>query len=74
MRTAIRQPDIRVKHCAYGHSVATPVNPCRDAAISHQYSVTVARHATVLVAVPSTVHYPTDYKIKIYYLRLNLKV
>jgi hypothetical protein len=31
--------------------------------------ILVTRHATVVVAVPSTVHNPADYKIKIYYLR-----
>jgi hypothetical protein len=49
---------MRMKHCAYGHSVA---------AVSHKYSPTVARHATVVVAVHSTLHYPYNYKIKIYY-------
>jgi hypothetical protein len=37
--------------------------------VSHKYSLLVARHAIVVVAVPSTVHYPTNYKLKIYYLR-----
>jgi hypothetical protein len=37
--------------------------------VSHKYSLTVARHATVVVAVPSTVHYPANYKIKVYYFR-----
>jgi hypothetical protein len=35
---------------------------------------TVARHAAVVVAVPNTIQYPTNYKIKICYLRLNLEV
>jgi hypothetical protein len=35
----------------------------------HKYSLTVARYATVVVAVPYAVHYPTNYKIKIYYFR-----
>jgi hypothetical protein len=56
----ISHPDIRVKHCSYGHSVTT---------VSHKYILTVARYATVVVAVPSTIHYPTNCKIKIYYLR-----
>jgi hypothetical protein len=64
-RFAIRHPDIRVKDCAYGHSVATLLNPRGVTTISHKYSL----HATVLVAVPFTVHYPDNYKIKIYYLR-----
>jgi hypothetical protein len=66
---SIRHPGIRVKHCAYVHSVATLLNPRGVATVSHKYSLTVATHATVLVAVPSTVHYPPNYKIKIYYLQ-----
>jgi hypothetical protein len=31
--------------------------------------LTVTNHATVVVTVPSTVHYPANYKIKIYYFR-----
>jgi hypothetical protein len=46
----ISRPDIRVKHGAYGHSVATLLNPL-GGTVSHKYS-----HATVVVAVPSTVH------------------
>jgi hypothetical protein len=57
-----------MKHCAYGHCVATLLNPRGVTTVSHKYSLTVARHATVAVAVPSTVHYPANYKIKIYYL------
>jgi hypothetical protein len=57
-------PDIRVKHCAYDHSVATVQNPRDVTIVSHKYSLTVARHATVVVAVPCTVHYPANYKIK----------
>jgi hypothetical protein len=37
--------------------------------VSRKYSLTVARHATVVVTVPSTVHYLANYKIKIHYLR-----
>jgi hypothetical protein len=58
-----------MKHCAYGHSVATLLNPRDVTTVSHKYSLTVERHASVVVAVPSTVHYPDNYKIKIYYLR-----
>jgi hypothetical protein len=65
---------MRVKHCAYDHSVATVLNPRGVATFSHTYSLTVARHATVVVAVSSIVHYPSNYKIKIYYLRLNFKM
>jgi hypothetical protein len=56
-------PDIRVKNCAYGHSVATLLTPGVVATVSHKYSLTVARHATVVAAVPSTVHYPANYKL-----------
>jgi hypothetical protein len=56
---------MRVKHCAYGHSVvATLLNPRAIITVSHKNSLTVARHATVVVAVPSTVHYPAIYKTK----------
>jgi hypothetical protein len=41
--------------------------------VSNKYSLTLARHAAVIVAVISTVHCPANYKI-IYYLRWNLKV
>jgi hypothetical protein len=54
----ISHPDIRVKHCAYG--VVTLLNPRVVITISHKHSITVA---TVVVAVPSTVHYPANYKI-----------
>jgi hypothetical protein len=64
----IRHPDIRVKHCAYGHSVATLLNPRGVTTVYHKYGLTVTRRATVLVAVPSTVHYPANYKMKIFYL------
>jgi hypothetical protein len=63
-----------VKHCAYGHSIATLLNPSGVTTLSHKYSPTVARHANVLVVVPSTIHYPANYTIKIYYFRLNLKM
>jgi hypothetical protein len=65
---------MRVKPCAYGHSVATLLNPRGVATVYHKYSLTDARHATVVVAVPSTVRHPDNYKIKIYYLRWNLKM
>jgi hypothetical protein len=58
-----------VKHCGYGHSVAKLLNPHWVTGVSHKYSVTAAKHAAVVVAVPSNVHYPVNYKIKIYYLR-----
>jgi hypothetical protein len=66
---AISHPYIRVKHCAYGHSLATLLIPLCVSAVSHKYCLTVARHAAVLVTVPSTVQFPANYKIKIYYLR-----
>jgi hypothetical protein len=59
---------MRVKHCADGHSVATLLNPGGVTTASHKYSVTAERHAIVVVAVPSTVHYPAYYKIQIYYV------
>jgi hypothetical protein len=62
-------PDTRVKHCAYGHSVTTKLNPRGVTTVSHKDSLTFARHATVVVALPSTAHYPTNYKVKIYYLK-----
>jgi hypothetical protein len=63
---AIGHPDMRVKHCTYGHSVATLLNPRGVTTVSHKYSPTVTIHATVVVAVPSTVHCPANYKIKIH--------
>jgi hypothetical protein len=53
-----------MKHCAYGHSVATLLNPRGVTTVPHKYSLTVARHATVVVALPSTVHNSGNYKIK----------
>jgi hypothetical protein len=65
---------MKVKHCACGHSVETLLNPRGVATVSHKYSLTIARHATVVVAVPSTVHHPASYTNKIYYnIRVNLK-
>jgi hypothetical protein len=61
----IRRPEMRVKYCAYGHSVETLLTPRGVTTVSHKYSLTVTRHAIVVVAVPSTVHYPANYKIKI---------
>jgi hypothetical protein len=58
----IGRPDMRVKHWFCGHSVPTLLNARGVATVSHKYSLTVARH--VVVAVPSTVHYPANYKIK----------
>jgi hypothetical protein len=65
----ISHPDIRVKHCAYGHSVVTLLNPRVITAVSHKHSLIVAIHATVVVAVSSTAEYPANYKIKIYYFK-----
>jgi hypothetical protein len=53
-----------VKHCANGHSVATLLNPHGATAASLKYSLTVARQSIVVMAVPSTVNYPTNYKVK----------
>jgi hypothetical protein len=66
---AITHPDIREKNCAYGHTVATPLNPSGVTTVSRKYSLTVATHANVVVAVLPIVHYPANYIIKIYYLR-----
>jgi hypothetical protein len=57
-----------VKHCAYGHSFATLLNPRGVTTVSLKHSVTVVRYVVVVITVPSTVNYPTNYKIKIYYL------
>jgi hypothetical protein len=57
IKCTTRHLDSRVKHCAYGHRVATLLNPRGITTVSHKYSPTVARHTTVVVAVPSTVHY-----------------
>jgi hypothetical protein len=65
----IRNPDIRVKYCAYGHSAATLLNPCGVTTVSHKYSLTAAKHATVIVTVPSTLYYQINYDIKVYCLR-----
>jgi hypothetical protein len=67
----IIHPDIRVKSCAHGHSFATLLNTCGVTKVSLKYSLTVARHATVVVAVPSTVHYPANYKMK--YIKIKFK-
>jgi hypothetical protein len=65
--SSISHPHIRVKHCAYGHSVATLLNPLGGTTVSHEYSLTVARYATVVVDVPSTVRYPANYRLKHYF-------
>jgi hypothetical protein len=52
-----------VKPCAYGDSVATLLSPRCVTILSHKHSLTVARHATVAVAAPSTVHNPVNYKM-----------
>jgi hypothetical protein len=60
-----------VKYCAYVHSVATLLIPRGVATVSHRYSLSVARHATVVVAVPSIVLYPDNYKIQIFQLKFK---
>jgi hypothetical protein len=60
----IKHPDVRVKYCAYGHSLVTQPNPRGIATVSHKYSLIVTRQVTVVVAVPSTAHYSPNYKIK----------
>jgi hypothetical protein len=57
---------MRVKHYAYGHSVATLLNPRGVATVSYTYSLTLARLAAVVVAVPFTVHHPANNNINIY--------
>jgi hypothetical protein len=64
MVPTVSHPDIGVKHCAYGNSVKPTW--CYTA-VFHMCSLTVARLATVVVAVPSTVRYPANYQIKMYY-------
>jgi hypothetical protein len=61
----ISHPDTWVKHSTYGHKVATLLNPRGVTTVLHKYSLTVSRHAAVLMAVTSTVHYPANYKINI---------
>jgi hypothetical protein len=61
MKHTVGLPDMRVKHCAYGHSIPTLLNPCGVTTLFHKYSLTVARHVAVVVAVPSTIHYLADY-------------
>jgi hypothetical protein len=53
---------MRVKHSAYGHSVATLLHPSGVITVYHKYSLTIESHATVVVAVLSNVHYPANYK------------
>jgi hypothetical protein len=55
---------MRVQHCTYGHSVVTLLNPL---GLSFSRVESVARHASVVVAVPSTVHHPANYKIQVRY-------
>jgi hypothetical protein len=71
---SISHPGTRVKRCTYGRSIATLLNPDSVTKFSHKHSLTVARYTTVVVAVPSTVHFPVNYKMKIYYLRWHLKI
>jgi hypothetical protein len=57
--------------------MATVLQHCQTYIITtvfHKYSLTVARHAAVVVAVPSTVHRPANHKVKVFYFRLNLKM
>jgi glycine cleavage system regulatory protein len=62
-----------MKHCAYGLSVATLLNLGGATTVSHKYSLTVVRHATVVAAVPSTVNY-SAIRNKLYYFKRNLNV
>jgi hypothetical protein len=58
-----------VKHCPYGHCAATLLNPCGAATVSQKYRLIFAKYATVVMAIPSTIHYHVNNKLKIYYLR-----
>jgi hypothetical protein len=63
-----------VKHCAYGHSVATMLNPRGVTTVTHKYSlITVAKHATVVVTVTSTVNYPANYELKYILFKIKFK-
>jgi hypothetical protein len=75
-RLSLAQVDVYplYEHCAYGHSVATLLNPRGVTIVSHKHSPIAARHATVVVVVPSTVHYPSNYETNIYYSRQSLKM
>jgi hypothetical protein len=57
-------PDMRVKHGAYGHSFATLLISRGFTTVSHNCRLTFAKQATVVVAVSSAVHTPTNYTIK----------
>jgi hypothetical protein len=60
LKPPIKHPNIRAKHCTYGHRIATLLNPHGVTIVSHKYSLTLARHATVVMAVPSTIDYPAN--------------
>jgi hypothetical protein len=64
---------MRVKHYAYDHSVATLLNPRDVTTVTHKYSITVTRHAIVVVAVPSIVHHPANYKLKNVLFKIKFK-
>jgi hypothetical protein len=53
------------------HSVATLLNPRGVTTVSQKHSPTVARHATVVVAVPSNVHHLSNYKNILFKIKLK---
>jgi hypothetical protein len=61
---AFRYTSEALRLCPQRYNTAKPT---RFTTVFHRYSLTVARHATVVVAVPSTVHYSANYKIKVCY-------
>jgi hypothetical protein len=72
-RVTTWRPDIRVKHCAYGHSAPTLLNSRGVTTVYYKCRLTVARHEAVLVAVPSIVHCPANYKIKYALFKMKFK-
>jgi hypothetical protein len=62
MKASTEHPEMRVKHCAYGHSVGTLLNPRGVTSFPQEQLHSCKTAATVVEAVPSTVHYPANYK------------
>jgi hypothetical protein len=67
---SIRHPNIRVKHYAYGHSIATLLNPRRVTSVSHKYSLTVAR-LTVLDLLYNLLYYYNCYHGTMFFIYLT---
>jgi hypothetical protein len=79
----VSHPGMRVQHWAYGHGVTTMLNPRGVTTMlnprgvtthSQKYSLTVASHGTLVLAVHSTVQHSVNFKIKTCCLRRNLKM